>query len=184
MLAVADSCFLIDWAKYKKRDILRGIFKSVFITIDVMNEITSEETLSMVSEYLADGFFVPITLTNTEREKVHELMISYIKDDQAPTIHEPEASAVVFALNHGIEVVLSENTALKYRRWISKNPDVWGALDVLKKALIDGLITTPNIKKEFETYSQETKHLFRKKDIEKEIKEIENIKKLLNNGKK
>ncbi len=178
MLAVADSCFLIDWAKYKKRDIIRDIFKSVFITIDVMKEITSEETLSMISDYLADGFFVPITLSDTEREKVHELMISYARDNQAPAIHEPEASAVVFALNHGIEIVLSENTALKYHHQIRKNPDVWGASDVLKKALIDDLITTSNIKKEFETYSQETKHLFRKKDIEKEIKEIENIKKV------
>lgn len=171
---------MIDWAKYKKRDIIKDIFKSVFITIDVMDEITSEETLSMVGDYLADGFFVPITLTDTEREKVHELMISYTKDNQAPTIHEPEASVAVFALNHGIEIVLSENTALKYHYQIRKNPEVWGALDVLKKALGDDLITTSNIKKEFEAYSQETKHLFRKKDVEKVIKEIENIRGTLN----
>ncbi len=62
--------------------------------------------MDMMRDYMADGFFVPISLTDTEREKVHELMISYADDDQAPIIHEPEASVVVFALNHGIGVVL------------------------------------------------------------------------------
>ncbi len=58
---------------------------------------------------------------------------------------------------------------------MQKDPYVWGALDVLKKAVIDDVIPVPDdLKEDFEIYSQETKHLFSVKDTEDALKEIEN----------
>ena len=58
---------------------------------------------------------------------------------------------------------------------MQKDPYVWGALDVLKKAVIDDVIPVPDdLKEDFGIYSQETKHLFSVKDTEDALKEIEN----------
>ncbi|MGC9020673.1 MAG: hypothetical protein ACP5KE_05635 [Candidatus Methanodesulfokora sp.] len=51
--AVADTSFLIDWARYTKRDLLFSIFK-VSIPESVLGEIKSENTISWVAQKLAE----------------------------------------------------------------------------------------------------------------------------------
>ena len=46
--AIADTSFLIDWAKYSKRDLLFKIFDTVWLPEAVLNEIKSENTVMWV----------------------------------------------------------------------------------------------------------------------------------------
>ena len=48
-IAVCDTCFLIDWARYRHRDIFFKLFKVVYVSEDVLKEIVSEDTLQFVA---------------------------------------------------------------------------------------------------------------------------------------
>jgi predicted nucleic acid-binding protein len=38
--AIADTCFLIDWASWRQRDLLFKLFKTVFVPESVIKEIS------------------------------------------------------------------------------------------------------------------------------------------------
>jgi hypothetical protein len=44
--AVADTCFLIDWSRYRKMGSIFRLFKVIFVPENVLNEIESERTTS------------------------------------------------------------------------------------------------------------------------------------------
>jgi len=39
--AIADTCFLIDWARYRHRDVLFKLFKTVFVLETILREVKS-----------------------------------------------------------------------------------------------------------------------------------------------
>jgi len=64
--AIADTCFLIDWAYWRYRDALFKLFKTVFVPEAVLREIKSEQTIEWVATALARGHLALYTETRDE----------------------------------------------------------------------------------------------------------------------
>ncbi|MCC6060950.1 MAG: hypothetical protein LM578_05425 [Desulfurococcaceae archaeon] len=41
--AIADTCFLIDWARYRHRDVLFKLFKTVFVPETILREVNKRK---------------------------------------------------------------------------------------------------------------------------------------------
>ncbi|RLF07296.1 MAG: hypothetical protein DRJ60_02980 [Thermoprotei archaeon] len=57
MIAIADTCFIIDWSTYRRRDEIFKIFELVLIPEQVLSEVISENTIAWISHALAMGKF-------------------------------------------------------------------------------------------------------------------------------
>ncbi|MGC9107933.1 MAG: hypothetical protein ACP5IE_07070 [Infirmifilum sp.] len=81
--AVADTCFLIDWSRYRKMGSIFRLFKVIFVPENVLNEIESERTTSWISEGLRRdclALYAPLDETGEVRELVEKsyfLHLSY-----------------------------------------------------------------------------------------------------------
>ncbi|MHC1628634.1 MAG: hypothetical protein ACXQTI_07380 [Candidatus Nezhaarchaeales archaeon] len=49
MIAIADTCFIIDWSTYRRRDEIFKIFDLVLIPEQVLSEVISENTIAWIS---------------------------------------------------------------------------------------------------------------------------------------
>lgn len=66
--AVTDTSFLIDWARYTKRDLLFSIFR-VSIPESVLGEVKSENTISWIAQKLAEESMYLFTETTPPPQK-------------------------------------------------------------------------------------------------------------------
>jgi len=62
MICVIDACFVIDWSLYGRRDILKDIFSSFYITADVFDELKSERAYNMIIEWRRENICVIVGL--------------------------------------------------------------------------------------------------------------------------
>ncbi|RLG52018.1 MAG: hypothetical protein DRN99_07960 [Thermoproteota archaeon] len=48
MIAVCDTCFLIDWARYSRRELVFKAFRRLLTPKQVLDEVVSERTLEFI----------------------------------------------------------------------------------------------------------------------------------------
>ena len=49
VFAIADTCFLIDWAYWRHRDVLFKVFNVVFVPESVLREVKSEYIIEWIA---------------------------------------------------------------------------------------------------------------------------------------
>ena len=177
--AIADTCFLIDWARYRHRDILFRIFRVVFVPEQVLDEVRSENTISWIAQGLAQGKLALYTPVAEEIEEARRLIEQSHLHPQMPSMDLPEALCLVVGRRRGYIVLTENRAALLAPRLLDKlgNVKVWRALEILLEAVKKGVIqpdcTHPG--KIFEEYSQDTLHIFPSKALHRAIREVEEL---------
>jgi hypothetical protein len=161
--AVADTSFLIDWARYTKRDLLFSIFK-VSIPESVLGEIKSENTISWIAQKLAEENMYLFTETSDLREEAFRI-IEMSRRYPVKSIDYPEAVCIAIGRKHNY-IVLSENGGAYMSQFIYlKDVKVWRAFEVLLELYNRKMID----KDEFIKYQVDTFHEFPRKDVERII---------------
>jgi len=47
--ASVDTCFIIDWARYRRAELLERIFDRILLTEHVLREVKSERTITLLT---------------------------------------------------------------------------------------------------------------------------------------
>ncbi|MCX8137853.1 DNA-binding protein [Pyrobaculum aerophilum] len=165
MEAIADTSFLIDWARYSKRHLLHALFQVVNIPESVLGEIYSENTLGWITEELAAGRMALFT----ETEDVITLarrVISLSRSLPMRGVDLPEAICLVAGLKFGYVVLTENGGAAMAPSFIQElsNVKVMRAIDVLYELSLRGVL---NLREEVERYQRETGHRFAKRDLKR-----------------
>jgi len=177
VLASIDTCFLIDWSRYRNRFLLTRLFDRLLVSEHVLSEAESEGALSFITEMIGDGLMYLVPTTSEEDRIVHRLVMLSLNDSRIPEIHETEAYTVAIALSYNA-VVLTENKAVLwlkvYHPEVISVP-VWRSIDVLVEAVIRGLISI-NDRDDFirvlNNFTEDTHHLFSEVDIERALRRL------------
>lgn len=179
MFVAVDSCFMIDWSSYRKNEILLKIFKRIFMSTEILNEIKSKKALDMVVDWIGNDQIVLIELSRDDPE-ITKIISEVNKIDNFPTIDTPEATALLLAKRGKIDNVLSENKATIAAVELEdfRNIKVWTAIEVIQEAIVQGILPATNaqdIEKYYQEYSLDTGHEFRKDKLDKIIKTLEKL---------
>ncbi len=176
-IAIADTCFLIDWARYRRRDILFELFSTVFVPEQVLGEIVSEETVKWVADSLAErklSLYVAPSIIVNEALKLVDAMASLTWTRR---VELPEAVCLSVGRKHGYTVLTENRGALQAVEVLPEylNVKVMRAIDVLAEAVSTSKIAVSSIE-EAETilveYEKDTKHRFPRKDVERILEEV------------
>ncbi|AFA39967.1 hypothetical protein Pogu_1940 [Pyrobaculum oguniense TE7] len=159
--AIADTSFLIDWARYSKRDLLFHVFQLVWIPEPVLAEVKSAATLEWLSRSLASGKMALFPELAEFREAALRL-ISFSRRYPVRGVDYPEAYCLSVAETRGY-VVLSENGGAYAAQFLYSRARVWRAFDVLIELMGRGLLSKEDILK----YQEETAHRFSKRDLQR-----------------
>jgi hypothetical protein len=90
--AIADTSFLIDWARYSRRDLLWRLFDVVHLPESVLAEIYSEGTLAWIVDGLASRRMALFTETDDVVDLARRI-VSLSRALPARGVDLPEASA-------------------------------------------------------------------------------------------
>jgi len=162
LICSIDTCFLIDWARYSRREILEKLFDYCFITEDVLNEIKSELTLTYISSLLAKGFLVFYPFKRELELIVRDVIEVSVRDPRVRALDPPEAYALAIGVREGA-VVLTENRGVIsitkiYPQYSSVA--VWRSYEVILEAYKRGIVS--NFEEELRRFEVETGHRFPK----------------------
>jgi len=152
-----DTCFLVDWALYSKRDLLFRAFQYCYIVEDVMDEVRSERTVEFLAEGLANGFFVIYPFRRDLEAIVREIITT--TDPRVRRLDPPEAYALAIGLREGVVVLTENKGALALVKYVEKyrGITVWRSYELLVELARRGLI---NLNEELTRYERETGHRF------------------------
>jgi len=177
--AIADTCFLIDWARYRRRNVLFKLFRTVFVSENVLTEIRSERTITWISDSLAKDRLSLYTPTPNELEEARELIEESRLQPRLPSIDLPEALCLVIGKKRGYVVLTENRGALLAPVFIKrfKNVKVWRALEVLLNVIKAGHISINcnNPEEIFTEYSEDTLHIFPKRALRIAVNEVKKI---------
>jgi len=171
LMAIADTCFIIDWARYSRREILQQLFDRVLIPRQVLDEVRAEATVSFIASGLARGWLAYYEPTIEVVREADDLVRRALATPGLRRIDLPEAVCLVLGRLMGL-VVLTENLgalALARRLPELRGVEVWRSLEVLKEALRRGLLSG-NPRDEVERFSRETRHVFREEEVEEVVR--------------
>jgi len=160
-MAVADTSFLIDWARFSLRDLLFRVFDTVWIPEDVLNEVQSERTLTWIADRLASGHMSLFPLLPEYRDRALRL-VELSRRGPARGLDFPEAYCIAVAEDRGY-VALSENGAAYAAQFLYTTARVWRAYEVLWELRRRGLVPDDVI----HVYQEETRHKFPQRDVER-----------------
>ncbi|MEM2543186.1 MAG: hypothetical protein QXR35_06965 [Candidatus Korarchaeum sp.] len=164
--AVADTCFLIDWSAWRRRDILFELFITVFVPESVLMEVRKESTLEWIADSLSRGSLTLLTETPDLVERARQLIE---RSKQVPGLRGvdlPESLCLVFGRRMGY-VVLTENRGALMAADVLEElegVEVWRALEVIIEGIRTGLLTGSD---PFMEYERDTGHRFPKADLER-----------------
>ncbi len=163
MTASIDTCFIIDWSKYRKRHLLEKIFDYVFTTEEVLNEVSSENTLEYVLNLMIKGFLVIYPFKTELSPIVRKALEISVSDPRIPSLDPPEAYALAIAYKENCICLTENKGVLRLVEYYNefKKVKVWRSLELFKYLYSKGLIE--DFEKELENYSRDTGHVFPKK---------------------
>ena len=176
MQAIADTCFIVVWSKYSKSHILEEVFNTIYIPVEALQEIKSENVRSFVSKLLTrkGRLYVPIPEVYREAE---ELVFKVNQLGLGVHIELPESICLVVGKRRGL-VVLTENlgaVAIPHILETYELVQVWRSLEIIYEACKREILkqksssTFIRLIKEFET---ETGHKFRRSEVLKYVRRL------------
>ena len=163
MIASIDTCFIIDWSKYRKNYLLKKVFKYIFITEEVLNEVSSERTLEFVANLMIEGFLVIYPLKAELSPIIRKILDISMSDPRIPSLDPPEAYSFAIAYKENCICLTENKGVLRLTEYYNefKEVRVWRSLELLKYLHSINLIE--DLEKELENYSRDTGHVFPKK---------------------
>ncbi len=173
MIAVSDTCFLIDWARFSRRDLLFRIFDKVLVPKQILDEVKSLTTVEFVSSYMASGSLVYFEPIPSVLEEADQLVRESYELVEVRRLDLPEAICLVMGKRFGY-VVLTENLGaliLARRRSDLRSVVVWRSLEVLAEACRRGIFGGEPTEL-FQLFSGETKHVFNEEELRKILEEL------------
>jgi len=176
--AVADTCFLIDWAYYRHKEALFDLFKAIYVTESVLNELSDEPVISWVSEELARGRMGLLSESPDVSSEAYRLMFLSRREVRLRDLDYPEAVCLVLGKMLDL-VVLTENRAAVMAPFFleeCRDLNVWRALEVIRELILRGIIEcAPNetsVRVPFEEYMLDTRHLFSPSELKRVVEVI------------
>jgi len=167
--AIADTCFLIDWARYRRRDLLFSLFRTVFVPESVLREVKSGETIAWIASSLARGSLSLYVEAGDEVEEARRLVEESRVLGHLPSVDYPEAFCLVVGRRRGY-VVLTENRGALIAADLLpayRGVAVWRSFEVLWELVQMGLLPRDcgNPLAPLLEYQVDTKHVFPQKDL-------------------
>jgi len=166
--AIADTCFLIDWARYRGRDLLFKLYV-VYVPESVLREVKSESTIAWIASRLASGDLALFTETESEVEEARSIVERSRRMPNMPGVDLPEAVCIAVGRRRGYVVLTENRGALKF---VELAEDYAGvtirrSLEILSQLQLRGHLRPdcgdPALR--FREYEEDTKHLFPRKDL-------------------
>jgi predicted nucleic acid-binding protein len=110
-VAVADTCFLVHWLRFRGRERLFDAFESVAVPVMVLDEMGARGRV-MLAPWLASrrAFLIP-RINECEVEALRLVELS--RSQRLPTLDPPEAYCLAVARRRGY-TVLTDNKAPKH----------------------------------------------------------------------
>jgi len=177
--AIADTCFLIDWARFRRRDIIFKVFRTVFIPESVIREVVSENTISWISKWLAKRGLSLYTESADELEEARLLVVRTRRIPQIIPVDVPETLCLVVGRKYGYVVLTENRGAIMATEVIEElsNVKVWRSLELLVEAVKSGVLKVDcdNPEKVFREYMEDTLHIFPRNDYSKAVAEVVRI---------
>ncbi len=159
---IADTSFIIDWAKYSRRDVIFRLFELIWLPEAVLAEVRSEHTIAWIAGGLASenmAIFPDLPEIRGEALKIMEVSRKY----PVKSLDYPEAFCLAVGRERKV-IVLSENGGAYVAQFtFLKGVKVWRAFEVLLELLKRGFVG----KEDFYTYQSETLHRFPRRDMER-----------------
>jgi len=176
VFAIADTCFLIDWARFRRKDMLFKLFKAVFVPEDVLNEVRSEETIAWISSALSRDYLALYTPSRDEVNEARQLIEESRLKPHMPSVDLPEAICLVVGRRRGYVVLTENRGALLIPKFMSRYSGVavWRSLEVILNAILEGVVEIDCSKpgELFSEYSRDTLHIFPTKALNRAVEEV------------
>jgi len=173
IIAIADTCFLIDWAYWRHRNVLFKVFHVVFVPESVLREVKSEYTTEWIASSLAKGQLA----LYTETPDVINLALSLVERSRLIPglrgVDLPEAICLIVGKLRGYVVITENRGALMAVDILDELSGVivWRSLEVIREAIKGGFISG-NPEEVFRSYEEDTKHRFPRGDLEVVLSEL------------
>jgi len=170
--AIADTCFLIDWAAWRRRNLLFRLFRTVFVPELVLREVRSERTLEWIVEGLSSGSLALFT----ETPGVLDLALRVVERSRLLPVRGvdlPEAVCLAVGKLRGYIVITENRGALAAADLLEElsGVAVWRALELITEGFRRGLLSG-DPRSVFAEYERETGHRFPRRDLEVALREI------------
>ena len=161
-VAIADTCFLINWLRFRGRDDIFRVYECVAVPLLVLDELGSRR--GMLADWIISGraFFVP-RVTSFEVEALG--VVELARARRLPRVDPAEAYCLVVARHRGYDV-LTDNRAVKY---LVREVKEYGRVRVLDS--LDVLVAVygddpAKLKRAVVEYSRETGLTFSRRRLE------------------
>ena len=174
---ISDTCFIIDWSYYKRRECLVKLFDIVLIPEQVLLEVEDERSISWISLQLARGKMQLFTPSPSDLREAERLILEVASRPYLKRIDIPEALCLIVARRINAIVLTENRGALLAAKLLKelKGVTVWRALEVIRESLVRGIIKVTSekgVKDIFMEYERDTSHVFPKRELEKAVKEV------------
>ncbi|MDK6028760.1 hypothetical protein QPL79_05235 [Ignisphaera sp. 4213-co] len=170
IFAIADTCFLIDWARFRFRDYLFKLFTTVFVSESVLKEVKSEDTIEWIANGLSKGLLSLYTESFDEIEEARKIVELSRRIPGMIFVDFPEALCIVVGRRRGYIVLTENKGAIMFTNIIKDYSSVvvWRSFEILLTLHIKKLINVncENALAMFKIYEGDTKHIFPRRDME------------------
>jgi predicted nucleic acid-binding protein len=152
--AVADTCFLVHWLRYRDRERIFEVFESIAVPVMVLDEMGARGRV-MLAPWLASrrAFLIP-RINDYEVEALR--LVEFSRSQRLPTLDPPEAYCLAVAKRRGY-AVLTDNKAPKYLAQILKD---YSGVKVLDSLDILALIYGDDLADAVKAYKEDTGLVF------------------------
>jgi hypothetical protein len=113
---VLDACFIIDWARWSRRNLLWRVFSFGFVPEPVLREISTPEPLRVLREWMSAGFLTVHPSSRDLEDEALRLIIEARRNPRMPRIDPPEAVCVALARRIGAVVLTENRGVIRYTR--------------------------------------------------------------------
>jgi hypothetical protein len=154
--AVADTCFLVHWLRFRERERIFEVFESIAVPVMVLDEMGARGRV-MLAPWLASrrAFLIP-RINDYEVEALR--LVEFSRSQRLPTLDPPEAYCLAVAKRRGY-AVLTDNKAPKYLAQILKD---YSTVKVLDSLDILSLIYGDDLAEAVKAYKEDTGLVFSK----------------------
>ncbi len=170
--AVADTCFLIDWASWRRRDVIFRLFRTVFVPEMVLREVRSEGTVEWIADHLATGELSLLTETPDVVSAAWELVE---RSRRLPIrgVDLPEAVCLAVGRARGYTVLTENRGALMLADLLPELEGVvvWRSLELIAAAVRRNVLSG-DPREIFAEYELDTGHRFPRRDLEVVLREL------------
>jgi len=172
LIGVVDACFLIDWCRFRRRELVKAVFSRLYVDEEVLAQFRSEAVLELVAKWMGEGFLALVAWSTLDEEELGRLRSIVEADTRIPSLERPDLKSLVSARRMGA-VLLSENLGvLRVCQYVPGyvGVKVYTSLDLLKHIVKAG--QGLRLSKLIAEYEEDAKHKFSARRVEEALREV------------